>query len=178
MAIFIFDPTVKKIKIERVKILKMKSKQFIIVTVSAAILMFAGLASAQKRCNETGSIKSVTKSSSGNFELVTFEVLSAKPTFKVSNSHPPFSMYGSEKPLRIKGNAFKSVVIRDVVWTCTIAENLSAKTSTITAVKNVEQFEGQVEYVVGYSTRSKFVSSSSTHTRGGKSTKITLKFKK
>jgi len=85
-------------------------------------------------------------------------------------------MYGSEKILRIKGNFFKSIVFRDVAWMCEIAENFSAPTSTIMAVKKIEQFEGQVEYVIGYRTRSKFVSSYVTGT--GSSRKVVLKFKR
>ena len=155
----------------------MKNKFFTILAVCAALMMFFSISSAQvQKCTEDGSIARVTKSSSGKFELVTFEVLSDSPDYKVSNAHRPFSDYGSEKPLSIKGNYFKSIVFRGVNWTCEIDEKLSTKTSTIMAVKNIEQFEGQVNYIIGYRTKAKYVSTTSTGT--GKARKITLKFKK
>ena len=156
----------------------MKNKFFILAAVFAAIFALSTASSAQKlqNCSEDGSIKRVTKSVSGNFELVTFEVLSADPAYKVTNSRPPYSMYGSEKPLYIKGPFYKSIVFTGVNWTCKIRENLSASTKTITAVKSVEQFEGQVEYIIGYKTKGKFVSSYKTGT--GSSRKVVLKFKK
>lgn len=153
----------------------MKTKLFMIAAAFAAMLLLAGLVSAQK-CTEPGSIKRVTKTRSGNFEYVTFEVLSADPDYKVSNAKPPFSEYGSEKRLRITGPYYKSVVIKGIFWTCKIGENFSARTSAITAVKSVEQFEGQAEYIIGYKAKSKFVSSYATGT--GDRRNVTLKFKR
>lgn len=117
----------------------------------------------------------VTKSRSGNFELVTFELKANDPNYEVTNAKPPFQMYGSERILRIKGKAFKSIVFRDVAWQCKIRENFSAATSTVMGIKNVEQFEGQVEYVIGYSAKAKFVSS---YVYGIGSSKVVLKFKR
>ncbi len=155
----------------------MKNKFFILAAVFAALFAFSTLSYGQlKRCTEDGSIKRVTKSVSGNFELVTFEVLSDDPAYKVTTAKAPFSEYGSEKPLKIKGPNYKSIVFTGINWTCKISEKLSAGTTTITAVKNVEQFEGQVEYIIGYKTKGKFVSSYKTGS--GSSRKVVLKFKK
>ena len=153
----------------------MKKQLIAAFAVLSATLLLSGVSMAQ-RCSEPGVIKSVTKARSAGFETITFEVLSKDPKFEVKNAKPPFSMYASEKPLRIKGSAFKSIVFREVNWTCKIRENLSAATATITAVKNIEQFEGQVEYIIGYSARSKYVGQSSAATKTGR--KITLKFKR
>ena len=155
----------------------MKNKIFILAAVFAATFAFSTVTFAQQqRCTEDGSIKRVTKSVSGNFELVTFEVLSTDPAYKVTTAKVPFSEYGSEKPLHIKGPYYKSIVLTGINWTCKISEKLSAATTTITAVKSVEQFEGQVEYIIGYKTKGKFVSSYKTGT--GNSRKVVLKFKR
>jgi hypothetical protein len=154
----------------------MKNKLFITVAVSAIIFAFSSIASAQlSYCSEPGSIMRVTKSRQGKFELVTFELKANDPNYEVTNAKPPFQMYGSERILRIKGKAFKSIVFRGVNWTCKIRENFAAATTTVMAVKSIEQFEGQVEYIIGYSNRSKFVGTSAS---GVGSTKVVLKFKR
>lgn len=137
--------------------------------------MLSGLAAAQK-CTEDGTIKRVTKASSGKYETVRFEMLIKEPTFEVTNAKPPFSMYGSEKRLRIKGTYFKSIVIRGINWTCKIVENFTAATSNIKAIKSVEQFEGQVEYIIGYAKKGSYAGESITKTKKGSI--VVLKFKK
>lgn len=154
----------------------MKNKFFIVLSVSFVIFVFSGIAMAQlPYCSEPGSIMRVTKSRSGKFELVTFEIKANDPNYSVTNAKPPFQQYGSEKILRIKGKVFKSIVFREVNWTCKIRENFSAATTTVMAVKSIEQFEGQVEYIIGYSNRSKYVGVSAS---GVGSTKVVLKFRR
>ncbi len=152
----------------------MKNKFFISLAACVVIFIVSGFTLAQN-CTEPGSIMRVTKSRSGNFELVTFELKANDPNYEVKNAKPPFQQYGSERILRIKGKVFKSIVFRDVAWQCKIRENFSAATSTVMGIKNVEQFEGQVEYVIGYSAKAKFVSS---YAYGIGSTKVVLKFKR
>ena len=155
----------------------MKNKFIGLIAVFAAVLMLSSISMAQlQKCTEVGSIKRVTKSAAGKYETVTFEVLSGSPDYKVSNTKPPFSEYGSEKPLRIKGKYFKSIVLKGINWTCKIGESFSAKTSNIAAVNSVEQFEGQVEYIIGYNRKGSYVGETST--RFGKGRKIVLKFKR
>jgi hypothetical protein len=155
---------------------KMKNKTLIFAAAFAVVLTLAGLTSAQNKCTEAGSIRSVSKASSGNFETVTFDVMIKKPDFKVTRARPPFSEYGSEKRLRIRGRYFQSIVFRGINWECKIAEALSASTSNIKAVKSIEQFEGQVEYIIGYDKRGSYVGQSVTRTRKG--SRVTLKFRK
>lgn len=173
--IFIFVTLLVKVKNPLIINNKMKIKLLSFTTCIAAMLLFAGLASAQK-CTENGSIKRVSKASAGKYETVTFEVLSKSPNFEVTTARPPFSEYGSEKTLRIRGTYYKSVVFRDINWTCKITESLSAKTSNIKAVKNIEQFEGQAEYIIGYAKKGSYVGQTSKRTKRGKY--IILKFKK
>jgi hypothetical protein len=153
-----------------------KNKFLIALAACAVIFVFSSFAKAQMpNCSEPGSILRVTKSRSGNFELVTFELKANDPNYEVKNAKPPFYDYSGDNKLRIKGKVFKSIVFRDVAWQCKIRENFSAATSTVMGIKNVEQFEGQVEYVIGYSAKAKFVSS---YAYGIGSTKVVLKFKR
>ncbi len=143
----------------------------------AAVMTFANISPSQShRCHEDGVIRSVTKARSGNFETVTFDVLIKKPDYTVSDAKPPFQEYGSEKRLRITGPHYKSIVFRGINWECTIGERFAAKTSNIKAVKSIEQFEGQVEYIVGYAKRSSYIGVTSTRIPRGR--RIVLKFKK
>jgi hypothetical protein len=154
----------------------MKNKFFVVLAVSFVIFVLSGIATAQlPNCSEPGSIMRVTKSRSGKFELVTFELKANDPNYEVKDAKPPFYDYSGDNKLRIKGKAFKSIIFRDVAWQCKIRENFSAATSTVMGIKNVEQFEGQVEYVIGYSNKSKFVSS---YVYGVGSSKVVLKFKR
>lgn len=154
----------------------MKSKTFRLVALCAAILTMSTFAAAQKKCTEDGTIKRVTKASSGKYETVTFEMLIKDPTFEVSTAKPPFSIYGSEKRLKIAGPYYKSIIIRGINWECTIGEDLKGRTSNIKAVKSVEQFEGQVEYIIGYAKKGSYVGEKLTKTKKG--SLLALKFKK
>ena len=155
---------------------QMKNRLFHIIVACAAIFTLSTFAAAQKKCTEDGSIKRVTKATSGKYETVTFEMLVKDPTYEVTTEKPPFSMYASDKPLKITGPYYKSVVIRGIVWECRIGEDLKAKTSNIKAVKSVEQFEGQVNYIIGYRKKGSYVGESVTKTKKG--SLLVLKFKK
>ena len=106
---------------------------------------------------------------------MTFELKANDPAYEIENVKPPFYDYSGEKRLRIKGTAFKSVYFRSIAWQCKIRENFAAATTTVQGIKNVEQFEGYVKYIIGYSARSKFVGVSVS---GVGSTKVTLKFRR
>lgn len=154
----------------------MKKSFFIVLAASAAILVFSSIAAAQVPvCNEPGSIMRVTKSRQGKFEYVTFELKANDPSYNVENAKPPFYDYSGEKRLYIKGKAFKEITFHSVAWMCKIRENFSAATTTVQGIKNAEQFEGVVKYIIGYSAKSKYVGVSAS---GVGSTKVTLKFKR
>lgn len=128
-------------------------------------------------CTEPGSIKRVSKTSAGNFEYIVFEyVRPPLPTYTVLSATRPFAMDGSGDSVSVSGNYFKTVRFQGVVWTCTIVENLSGKTTAIRAVKSLGQFEGTVEYVIGYRRRSQYVSTYFLDV--GKVRKIFVKFRK
>ena len=153
----------------------MKNKLLTLSVAILGILTLSLLASAQGPCKDPGSIRSVTKARSGNFETVTFLINDGEPEVTVSDVKPPFEDYGG-KHLRIPGKAWKEVLLRGIFWTCTIKHNFGAPTSTITGIKQTEQFEGQASYVIGYSSKKKYVGQTNTVT--GKTRKIVLKFRR
>jgi hypothetical protein len=154
----------------------MKKKFLLTLAVCAVIFAFSSVATAQlKNCTEPGSIMSVKKSRVGKFEYVTFELKANDPNYEVSNAKPPFTDYSGDTVLRIKGRAFKSIQFRGVSAECKIRENFSAATTTVQGIKNTEQFEGYVTYVIGYSAKAKYVGDSVS---GVGSSKVTLKFKR
>lgn len=155
----------------------LKKKLIILSSMCACMLALATLSLAQERCTEDGSIRSVTKARSGNYETVTFEFngKGLPQNINVTNEKPPIEDYGGEN-LHMKGKYFKGIHMNMVMWTCTIRENFGAKTTTIKDVKNSEQFEGYVTYVIGYTSKSKYVGK--TEIIGAKRSKIIIKFKR
>ena len=156
----------------------MKNKLITLAAACCGLVLLSSAASAQmQKCTEAGSIRSVTKARSGNFETVTFEIVgSALPEIvEVRNEKPPITNYGGDN-LHMKGPYFKSVNLRMVPWTCEIRENLGARTTTITGVKQEEQFEGYVGYAIGYTSKRKYVGV--TKITGAKTSKVIVKFRR
>jgi hypothetical protein len=154
-----------------------KKNLIFVLLACAAVFVFSNAAMAQRlpNCNEPGSIMRVTKSRAGKFEYVTFELKANDPNYNIENGKPPFYDYSGEKRLYIKGKAFKEITFQGIAWQCKIRENFGAVTSTVQGVRNTEQFEGVVTYVIGYSAKSKYVGVTAS---GVGSTKVTLKFKR
>jgi hypothetical protein len=155
-----------------------KKNLFILFSASTLLLTCAVFTSAQiTRCTEKGSIRSVTKARSGNFETVTFEFngTSLPQNREVTDETAPIENY-SGKNLHMKGKAFKGIHMNIVPWTCSIAENFKANTATIKDIRNTEQFEGYVSYVIGYTSKAKYVGK--TEVTGPKTSRIVLKFKR
>ena len=152
-------------------------KKHLRISVFVAFVLFALSAAtfAQGPCKDPGSIRSVTKARTGSFETVTFLVNDGEPDVTVSDAKPPFEDYGG-KHLRIPGKAWKEVLLRGIFWTCTIKHSFGASTRTITGIKQTEQFEGQASYVIGYSSKKKYVGM--TNTVSGKTRKIVIKFRR
>jgi hypothetical protein len=167
-----------KSKTRSIKEPLVKKNLFILFSACAVLVVSTVFASAQlKRCTEPGSIRSVTTARSGNFETVTFEFNgnSLPQNIEVTNEKPPIENYTGDN-LHMRGKAFKGIHMHMVNWMCNIAENFKAKTSTIKDVKNSEQFEGYVTYVIGYTPKSKYVGK--TEITGPKRSRIIIKFKR
>ena len=155
----------------------MKNKIITLISVCMGILCLSFAAIAQNPCSEKGSVRSVTKARSGNFETVTFEIVgdTLPETVEVKNAKPPIRNYPGVN-LHLRGPYFKIVNLRMVPWTCNIRESLGAKTSTITGVKQTEQFEGYISYAIGYSKRSNYLGV--TKTTGTETSKIVITFRR
>ena len=153
----------------------MKKHLLILSAIAVFVSGMSVAASAQGPCKDPGSVRSVTKTRSGNFETVTFLINDGDPEVTVSDVKPPFEDYGGTH-LRIPGKAWKEVLLRGIFWTCDIKENFRASTKTITGIKQTEQFEGQASYVIGYSSKKKYVGE--TNTVSGKTRRIVIKFRR
>jgi hypothetical protein len=156
----------------------MKNKLTIIAALCCGIVMLSLTASAQlKACSEQGSVRSVTKARSGDFETVTFEIVGRRlpQVAEVRDEKPPIENYGGDN-LHMRGRAFKSVHFHLVPWGCRIREDLHAQTTTIKDVKQMEQFEGYVTYAIGYTPRSKYAGKAVIH--GRRTTKFIVKFRR
>ena len=140
------------------------------------MLVFSPVSFGQGRCKGDGSIRSVTKAHKGNFDTVTFDVQSASPDYEVRTEKPPFQEYGEGKTIRIAGKYYKSVYFKSVSRMCTIPEKVKASTSNIAGVRNIEQFEGYVNYIIGYRKRGSYAGT--TAITSGDHTKIIVKFKR
>jgi hypothetical protein len=144
---------------------------------SWALLVLSIAVSAQEpRCTEQGSIRSITKARSGNFETVTLEIVGRLPdSVEVTNADAPIENYSGDN-LHMRGPYFKSVSVHIVAWNCRIRENLGSPTRTITGVKQTEQFEGYVSYAIGYTSKKKYVGY--TNANGTKTSKVVVKFRR
>jgi hypothetical protein len=134
----------------------MKRRFFPALAVIGVLLIFAGSAYSAP-CTDPGSIRRVVKTRNGAYEYVVFDVfLPPNPTYTVTTAHPPFVQDGSGEPVTVTGPNYKSVRFTGVNWMCTIGENFSVPTTTIKQIKSLGQFEGIVEYVIGYKKASKY----------------------
>lgn len=154
----------------------MRYRAFLVAAV-ISIAAVSAVSAQSTPCTDPGAIRSVTKARSGGYETVTFEIngRDLPQTVEIRNEKPPIEDYGGTN-LHMKGKAFKSVNLRLVPWMCDIRENFRARTTTIKDVKQTEQFEGHVSYVIGYSPKSKYVGKSVV--RSGNRTKLIIKFRR
>jgi len=142
----------------------------------AVTFLFSLATAAQEpRCTEQGSVRSITKARTGKLETVTLEFVGGLPqSVEVTNVEAPIENYSGDN-LHMKGPHFMSVSVHMVAWNCRIREDLAARTSTITGIKQTEQFEGYVTYAIGYTSRKKYVGY--TKANGSKRSKVVVKFR-
>ena len=142
------------------------------------LLLLSTVAYAQP-CTDPSSIISVSNTSAGSFEYVTFRLqkpLNAGYGYSVATVHGPFAEEPSDNPVTIVGPRYKRIRFKGITWMCTIAENFSLPKTAIKAIKGLEQHEGIVVYVVGYRSASTYVSTSTVN--AGSIRKVIMKFKK
>ena len=83
----------------------------------ASLLLIVAAANAfAEPCTEAGSIRRVTKTTSGNFEYVIVEFNKpASPTLNLRTEHPPFYTDGAGDPVSVKGKYFRVVTFHGVM---------------------------------------------------------------
>lgn len=113
--------------------------------------LFISMESFSQYCSEANSLVSVRKRKAGSTEYVIFNLKNpATTTSEVTDATPPFTADGSGNTVNVTGCKFKRVKFSSITWTCQTRLNLSSSTSLIRQVKRLGQFEGQIEYIIGY----------------------------
>jgi hypothetical protein len=142
-------------------------------------LLLLSSAAYSQACTDPGAILSVTNSSAGSFEYVTFRLkkpLNSGYGYGVATVSGPFVEEPSDNTVTIAGPKHKRIRFKGITWMCEIAENFSLPKTAIKAIKGLEQHEGIVVYVIGYRTSSTYVSTSTVN--AGSIRKVIMKFKK
>lgn len=143
---------------------------------SFLFIVFAPSLAIAANCNGPSSIVRVSNSASGGFEYVDFKIKKpAAPRFFTTNVLPPFLEDPSGTPINIAGSHWTKIQFRDVDSYCSILQFLSLPKPAIRAIKNIEQFEGQISFIVGRSASSHYIS---TKVKNGVAfTTVRVKFK-
>ena len=129
-------------------------------------------------CVEANSIARVRNRTNAPYEYLVFNFIKPPtvPSYSVATATPPFIQDGSGLPVTVTGDRFKRVRFEGVVWTCSIEEIFVVPRQAIKDVKSTGQFEGIIEYVVGYGGASRYLD---TYTYdAGAVRKIVLRFQK
>jgi hypothetical protein len=130
-------------------------------TAAATVLLLSGTPGFAATCNTPNSIVSYRNFSSGGFEFVEFKFKKpATPDFTVSAASPPFSNT-ADQVIPVAGSLHTKIVFRGVDWMCTVQRFITTPKPAIKAVKLIEQFEGQLEFVIGRSAASHYYSTRS-----------------
>ncbi|HYO90771.1 MAG TPA: hypothetical protein VEQ40_04015 [Pyrinomonadaceae bacterium] len=149
------------------------------------LLLFSSIGFSQSfinpSCTAPGSIMSVTNTSTGNFELVTFRIRrppQSNYSYTVASViGPTFVEDPSGNTITVNGNRFKRIRLKGIYWKCAITENITVPKIAVRDVKRIKQYEGIVEYVVGYKYNWQYLT---TYTFNSSSTvrQVVMKFRK
>jgi hypothetical protein len=132
-----------------------------VFTATAIFMLLGGTLGVAATCNTPNSIISYRNFSSGGFEFVEFKFKKpATPDFTVSAATPPFSDT-SDKVIPVAGALHTKIIFRGVDWMCTVQRFITTPKPAIKAVKLIDQFEGQLEFVIGRSAASHYYSTRS-----------------
>ena len=130
-----------------------------------------------QNCSETNSLISVRKRKTGRTEYVIFTLKNPVTASTImSNANPPFHADGSGNVVTVTGCKYKKVKINPVVWTCKVVESFAATTYLIRQVKSIGQFEGTIEYIIGYRCNTKSIVSYSYEDGDFKKYVVRLKY--
>jgi hypothetical protein len=126
-------------------------------------------------CTAPNSIIKVSNARMGMRETVTFRVKAPFiGSFAIlATSGPTFFEDGSGNPITVRGNRWTDIRFRNMDWMCSTRTRFMLPKPVVKDIKNVGQFEGQIEYVIGR--RNGHYLGHKVSTAGGITT-ITLKF--
>ena len=128
-------------------------RKFALVLSTFGLLLMLSGAALSSPCTAPGSIVSVTLTSSGAYEYVTFKVkkpLNAGYSSSVATVLGPFKEEPSDNPVTVTGPKYKQITFNAIEWMCSIAENFTVPKITVRDIKRLEQHEGVVVYVIGH----------------------------
>ena len=129
---------------------------FMKILLVVATLLFCTEIFAQD-CNEPNALLSVKKKKSGHTEYVIFTLENpVTATNSVTVVTPPFIGDPSGQTIHISGCKFKKVSFKNIVWTCKVKE-IMGYTFLVKQVKSIGQFEGHIDYIIGYRCTAKSV---------------------
>ncbi|HKR01048.1 MAG TPA: hypothetical protein VJT09_10265 [Pyrinomonadaceae bacterium] len=126
-------------------------RRLTMAVIGLGILLLSSGPAFSQACTSPGSIVSVKNTRIGNREYVIFNL--KKPTsatYTVTTETGPFVEDPSENPVTVAGSKFKMIRFQGVFWTCSINEIFSLPKPIIKDIKSTSQFEGTIEYVIGY----------------------------
>jgi hypothetical protein len=129
-------------------------------------------------CTLPGSIMSVKNTSpAGSYEYVEFDIKSPPThTYTVTSVKPPFFADPSGDPISVAGKKFKQIVFTSVEWMCSINNVFTLPKLQIKGIKQADQSEGVISYIIGYKAEKNYVTTQQSSV--GSITKVVMKFKK
>lgn len=124
----------------------------------AAAALFANAGAFAAPCHSAHSIASVHNHSGRFIDTVRFDLNgpSLRP-YSVKVAHPPFIADPSGETIHVDGSKFRTITFTNVVWTCTIHEHLILPGRAVRDIKKLGQFEGVVEYAIGYGRHARYL---------------------
>lgn len=139
-----------------------------------ALFLATTTASQATNCNAPNSIISYRTYMAGRFEYVVFTFKNpSTPDFTTTAASPPFSDT-SDRVIPVRGAKFTKIVFRGVNWMCSVQRLGTIPKPVIKDVKLVDQFEGQLEFVVGRTATSHYYSTKAMNV--GPYTYVKIKF--
>ncbi|NNE98411.1 MAG: hypothetical protein HKN25_05245 [Pyrinomonadaceae bacterium] len=145
------------------------------------VFVFCGIGYAEK-CTQPGSIKRVKNRSAGNVEYVIFDLLkradtpNSAPDYEVKSASGPFTDYSGDETIPVRGKKFKSIVFKNLYWMCESRDQTKTPRAAVRDIKQLSRFEGIAEYVVGFRSRSRYITT--YHYNAGSVIKVVMKFRK
>jgi hypothetical protein len=127
-------------------------------SLATALFLLSAAAAQAANCNTPNSLVSYRNFSSGGFEFVEFKFKNpANPNYTVSAATPPFSNT-ADNVITVAGAKYTKIIFSSLDWMCTVKRFITTPKPAVKDVKLIDQFEGQLEFVIGRSATSHYYS--------------------